>query len=239
MIFGRRLPYITIGFAVLVSATLVCAAPKPTARAAAGSALLSHHWDLVAWSAGQVPEGKRLRLDFGNGRFSTSTMCNGAGGVFRVSGRTIRFGTGKGQFVSTEMACLEPAMSAERAYLTSLAAVRTWRIADDRLILGTAKGETLTYRAVHKPAADAPRKFIYVSAEIRPCMGIGPMTCLQVREKEGDPWQLHYGKIVDFEPQPGIEYRLRIIEERIARRPADGSPIWWTLDQIIEQRLVK
>ncbi|MBO9582218.1 MAG: META and DUF4377 domain-containing protein [Sphingobium sp.] len=239
MIFDRPFAQTAIGLAVMVSAIPASAATKPASRPAATSALASHHWDLVAWSAGQVPDGKRLRLDFENGRFSTSTMCNGAGGAYRVSGRTIRLGSGKGQFASTMMACPEPAMSHERAYLGSLAAVRTWRVEGDRLILRTAKGETLTYRAAHKPAADAPRKFIYVSAESKPCTGVGPMTCLQVRERPSDPWQLHYDRIVDFDPQPGIEYRLRIIEEKIANPPADGSSIRWTLDQVIEQRVVK
>lgn len=238
MIFNRRIALTAIGFAAVMPALAISASAAPAPQREAASALAAHHWDLVQWSRGQVPQGKRLRLDFDTGRFSTTTMCNGAGGAYRINGRTIRLGDGSGRFASTMMACPEPAMSAERAYLRSLAAVRTWRIDGDRLVLRTARGETLTYRAAHKPAADAPRKFIYVSAETRPCTGVGPMTCLQVRETESDPWQLHYGPIVDFDPQPGIEYRLRIIEERIANPPADGSSIRWTLDQIVEQRVV-
>lgn len=72
--------------------------------------------------------------------------------------------------------------------------------------------DTLTYRAAHKPAADAPRKFIDVAAETKSCMRVAPMICLQ----EGDPWQLQYSRIIGFEPQPGIEYRLRIIEEKVS-----------------------
>lgn len=67
---------------------------------------------------------------------------------------------------------------------------------------------------------------------------VAPMTCLQVREKESDPWQLHYFGIAGFEPQPGIEYRLRIIEEKVKNPPADASSIRWTLDQVVEQRVV-
>lgn len=234
MIFDRR----ALGLMALLSATAVTASPASAAQRA--SELGAHHWDLEAWSAGQAPAGKRLRLDFDakSGRFSAATMCNRAGGAYRVKGKTIRLGDGKG-FATTLMACPEPAMSHERAYTQSLAAVRSWRIQGDRLILRTARGETLTYRAAHKPAADAPRKFIYVSAETRPCTGVGPMTCLQVREKSSDLWQLHYGGIADFSPEPGIEYRLRIVEEKVAHPPADGSSIRWTLDQVIEQRVVK
>ncbi len=65
------------------------------------------------------------------------------------------------------------------------------------------------------------------------------MTCLQIRDKPGERWQLHYGGIEGFRPQPGIEYRLRIIEEKIANPPADASSIRWTLDQVVEQRVVR
>lgn len=239
MMIDHRVARLAIGLAGMVAATAAGAATKPAPQSRAASALATHHWDLVGWTGGQVPGGKRLRLDFDGGRFSTSTMCNGAMGAYSVKGRSIRLGGMKGQIATTLMACPEPAMSAERGYLKSLAAVRSWRIDGDRLALRTARGETLTYRAAHKPAADAPRKFIYVSAETKPCTGVARMRCLQVREKENAPWQLHYGRIVDFDPQPRIEYRLRIVEEKIANPPADGSSIRWTLDQIVEQRVVK
>ncbi|MBO9380332.1 META domain-containing protein [Sphingomonas histidinilytica] len=240
MISERRLGRMAIALAVALTATTAVTAAKPVAQPQGPARLAAQHWDLVDWTGRQVPQGKRLRLDFDarRGSFSTDTMCNRAGGSYRVKGASIRLGDGKGRFVSTQMACPEPAMTFERRYVASLGAVRSWRIDGDRLVLRTAKGERLTYQAAHKPAADAPRRFIYVSAETRPCHGVAPMTCLQIREKPGDPWQLHYGGIVDFDPQPGIEYRLRIIEEKVPNPPADASSLRWTLDQVIEQRVV-
>lgn len=239
MVFNHRAGGLLIGLAVALSVGTAHAA-APSAAAKNVAALAAHHWDLVEWSGRNLPEGKPLRLDFdaGKGFFSTATGCNRAGGAFKVKGSALRLGTGKGGFVSTQMACPEPAMSTERAYTEALSTVTRYRIVGDQLVLRTAKGGTLTYRGAHKPAADAPRKFIYVSAETRPCTGVAPMTCLQVRESESAPWTLHYGGIVDFEPQPGIEYRLRIIEEKIANPPADASSLRWTLDQVVEQRVV-
>ena len=241
MIFSHPAGRVAIGLLALASAGATAAVAAPAPQRTGTAALAAHHWDLVAWSGRKLPEGRPLRLDFDAGRhsFSADTGCNRAGGAYRVKGRTIRLGDGKGQFASTLMACPEPAMATERAYVASLAAVRSYRIDGNRLVLRTANGATLTYRAAHKPAANALRKFIYVSAETRPCTGVAPMTCLQVRTKESDPWQLHYGGIVGFEPQPGIEYRIRIIEEKIANPPADASSIRWTLDQVVEQRVVK
>ncbi|QZP07621.1 META and DUF4377 domain-containing protein [Caenibius sp. WL] len=236
----RRAGAVTIAFAAMFAATGAHAAIPSAGPVKAVSSLAAQHWDLVEWSGGDVPQGQPLRLDFDkSGRFSSSTGCNRVGGAFKVTGSKLRFGDGKGGLVRTQMACPEPAMSVEHAYVDSLAQVTRYRISGDRLVLRTAKGTTLTYRAAHKPAADAPRKFIYVSSETRPCTGVAPMTCLQVREKESDAWQLHYGGIVDFDPQPGVAYRLRIIEEKVENPPADASSIRWTLDQIVEQRLVE
>lgn len=238
MNFPRHAGAVSIAMAAMLAATGAQAAPSSTKGA---PALAAQHWDLVEWSGRTLPEGKSLRLDFDakTGRFSSSTGCNRTGGAFKVKGSTIRFGGKKGGFASTLMACPQPAMATERAYVDRLGAVTRYTIKGDQLVLRTAKGETLTYQAAHKPATDAPRKFIYVSAETKPCTGVAPMTCLQVREKESDPWQLHYFGITGFEPQPGIEYRLRIIEEKVKNPPMDASSIRWTLDQVIEQRVVK
>ncbi|WP_034159271.1 META and DUF4377 domain-containing protein [Sphingomonas sp. ERG5] len=229
--------------AMMMSASSADARDRRGAIQGAKSAhqLAAQHWDLVAWSGRKLPQGKPLRLDFDlvRGQFSSSTGCNRAAGAYRVMDNAIRFGDGKSGFATTLMACPGDAMAVERAYTGRLSSVTRYTLAGDRLVLRTAKGETLMYQAAHKPAANAPRKFIYVSAETRPCTGVGPMTCLQIREKESDPWELFYGGIVDFQPEPGIEYRLRIIEEKVANPPADGSSIRWTLDQVVEQRVVK
>ncbi len=240
MIFNHKAAGLLIGLAAVLSASGAYAGNGPNPVAKRATALTTHHWDLVEWSGKALPQGKPLRLDFdaATGRFSTETGCNRAAGTYTVKGSSLRLGNRKGGFASTLMACPEPAMTMERAYVDSLSAVTRYGISGDTLVLRTAKGVKLTYRAAHKPAADAPRKFIYVSAETKPCTGVAPMTCLQVRGKESDPWTLHYGGITDFEPQPGIEYRLRIIEEKVDNPPADASSIRWTLDQVIEQRVV-
>lgn len=77
---------------------------------------------------------------------------------------------------------------------------------------------------------------IYVAAQRVPCMGVGPMECLQTRERPDQRWQLFYGGIEGFDFQPGTEYRLRIVEEPVLNPPADGSSIHTRLDQVLEQR---
>ena len=107
------------------------------------------------------------------------------------------------------------------------------QLSGGRLAATAADGQTLTH-----PVA-ARGKLIYVSAETKPCVGVGPMTCLQVCEKPGDPWSLHYHGIEGFAPKSGIAYRLLIIEERVKNPPADAPSVRWVLDKIMEVRRVR
>ena len=77
---------------------------------------------------------------------------------------------------------------------------------------------------------------IYVAAQRVPCMGVGPMECLQTRESADQPWELFYGDIEGFDFQPGTEYRLRIVETPVLNPPPDSIQIHTRLDQVLEQR---
>lgn len=241
MTFNRLTGSALIGLAALLAgcASTTAATGSPAGKGQPATALGAQHWDLIEWTGQTLPAGKSLRLDFDaqNGRFSSATTCNRVMGGYTAKGASIRLGGKDGGFASTLMACPEPAMKMEQAYVQALGAVTGYRLDGGQLVLTAADGVTLTYQAAHKPAANAPRKFIYVSAETKPCTGVAPMTCLQVRDKESDPWTLHYSGIEGFTPEPGIEYRLRIIEEKVDNPPADASSIRWTLDQVIEQRV--
>lgn len=122
-------------------------------------------------------------------------------------------------------------LNAAIALLVSLAPAEAATRLNASVLISTASD-----RQVHPVADKVRRKLIYVSAETKPCVGIALMTCLQVREKPSEPWSLHYTGIEGFEPKPGIEYRLRIIERQVENPPADGSSIRWSLDKIVKQR---
>lgn len=109
------------------------------------------------------------------------------------------------------------------------------------LVLGAC-----TQASVGEPAPPAPsaqdgsvEKVVYVAAETRPCVGVAPTTCLQVREAEDQPWTLHYFGYEGFEHEPGVEYRLRVRGTPVADPPADGSSIHWSLLEILDQRPVQ
>jgi len=88
------------------------------------------------------------------------------------------------------------------------------------------------------PSPNATTRFIYVGPFLKDCTGTAPMKCLEVRDDNSQPWRLHYARIIGFEPVPGIEYRLRLKEDHVARPAADASAVVWYLDSIIEQKVV-
>jgi heat shock protein HslJ len=72
-----------------------------------------------------------------------------------------------------------------------------------------------------------------------PCVGVGPMSCLQIRrddQLEGK-WQTFYSEIRGFEYRPGYLYRLRVRETRLPqeRVPADASSIQFDLVEVIDK----
>lgn len=74
---------------------------------------------------------------------------------------------------------------------------------------------------------------LWVAAEKRECMAVGPTECLQIRHHPGEDWQLFYGDIVGFDYQPGQLYQIEVSEVMIPDPPADAPDRQWVLRQII------
>lgn len=63
--------------------------------------------------------------------------------------------------------------------------------------------------------------------------------CYQVRDSASQPWQLWHGEIAGFNFQPGMRYRLRVVEVEDPNPPADPSGLRWVLDRGVEQKIVR
>jgi hypothetical protein len=59
-----------------------------------------------------------------------------------------------------------------------------------------------------------------------------------VRDSAAQPWQFWHGEITGFHFQPGIRYRLRVVEVQDPNPPADASSVRWVLDAVVEQEIV-
>jgi len=86
-------------------------------------------------------------------------------------------------------------------------------------------------------ATGVVEKVVYVAGQTQPCTaGVMKTSCLQVRETESQPWELHYFGYEGFEHQPGVEYRLRVRGTPVANPPADASSVRWSLIEILDQK---
>ena len=197
------------------------------------------------------PDGQPLQtLQLKDGQLSASAGCNRMFGPARIEqGRLV-----VGHLASTLMACAPDAMQREQTLAALLRSRPQVRLDGDKLLIGEVAQQqvwqpvaapahvtkplpvNVTTAATAVPAAEpATQRFIYVAPERRPCTGVAPMQCLQVRERANQPWQHHYGDIEGFQFEPGTAYRLRISEIKVANPPADAPDRRWVLETIVEQ----
>ena len=133
--------------------------------------------------------------------------------------------------VSTMMACNPEAMRLEQDFLDGLTRITSSTLDNTgnprRLTLLLSSGDTLDFGRRIDPATGGqmgPKKLVYVDSERVPCnAGAGRAMCYQVRDSAAQPWQLWYGDITGFNFQPGVRYRLRVVEVRDPNPPADAS----------------
>jgi heat shock protein HslJ len=92
-------------------------------------------WVLDAASAGslvdKVSDKARVDLQFQDGQFRGRSACNNYGGDYQADDGTISFG----QMQVTAMACDEPVMALESAYLGALGASTGFQVSDTGLVL--------------------------------------------------------------------------------------------------------
>lgn len=81
------------------------------------------------------------------------------------------------------------------------------------------------------PAQEASTReeTLWVNAQLKPCMGVAPRQCLEVRRSPDGPWELFYAKIEGFDFVPGQRYELRVRVDRLKNVPADASSLRYTL----------
>src|SRR2546421_10766693 len=68
-----------------------------------------------------------------------------------------------------------------------------------------------------------------------PCVGVGPMQCLSVRERPDTAWTLLYDGIEGFSFEPGYQYTIRVAVRTVHNPPADGSSLAYRLLALIQK----
>ena len=106
-------------------------------------------WILTEWTLSSLRPGDfKITATFTDGQIHGHSGVNTYGGPYRLgAGQAFSLGP----LASTEMAGPEPAMRAERAYMTLLGQVRSYRLGQGRLTLFDAGGnESLIFAAVDR-----------------------------------------------------------------------------------------
>jgi hypothetical protein len=85
------------------------------------------------------------------------------------------------------------------------------------------------------PAPPGIEKTLFVAPDRKPCSGVAPMECLQVRTASELPWQYFYSEIEGFTHEPGYAYELRVLEQTVPNPPADGSSLRWRLVKVVSR----
>lgn len=172
-------------------------------------------------------------LELKGDRLSASSGCNRASGAFKSDQGRLMIGP----LAATRMACPGELERIEQAYFALLTANPTYTIEGDTLRLKADRQEA-RFERLPSPSPKARVRFIEVAPLPATCPSPGPTPCLHVREARSHPWQLHRGGIAGFDHQPGTAYRLRVLEEPVTDPPKGSPEVRWTLDLIVEQRIV-
>jgi hypothetical protein len=83
---------------------------------------------------------------------------------------------------------------------------------------------------------DEDRLVLYVAAQRVPCVGVGPMECMLVRQDTAADWEFFYDGILGFTHESGYEYTLYVARREVRNPPADGSTLAYRLLRILEKK---
>lgn len=130
-----RSPILTLTALAVLLFTAALTSAQPT------DPLTGSTWVLVALPDDAAPQAEiTLTFDAEN-RVGGNGGCNSYGGNYTLDGDTLTFSA----LFSTMMACAEPSMAQELAYLSALESTQTYTLTRDTLTLTDARGQTLVF----------------------------------------------------------------------------------------------
>ena len=86
--------------------------------------------------------------------------------------------------------------------------------------------------------SDAEVLTLFVGPEEVECFGLGPRTCLQVRESPDEPWRNFFESIQGFDFERGFFYELIVEKRSVSPVPADGSSYRYRLLRVVSKTSV-
>lgn len=78
-------------------------------------------------------------------------------------------------------------------------------------------------------------KILIVADHLEDCVGVGPQSCMLVKENLNDEWTYFYSQIEGFTYESGYTYELLVDEIPVANPAADASSIRYVLNSIVSK----
>lgn len=161
-------------------------------------------------------------------KVSGNTGCNNLNTTVMIDGTNISFGN----VATTRMMCPDEKMQTETAMLDTLGNAATFAVDGNQLTLLNADGLPIATFAA------AEEKTLYIGAETAECVGVGPQTCLLVKENVDDEYTFFYDTIAGFEYEEGFEYELLVSVSERQDVPMDASTLQYTLVEVVSKTAV-
>jgi heat shock protein HslJ len=140
------------------------------------------HWTLIAFGTEDMvafsPAAQTVDTQFMNRRMAGLNGCNNYSADYIVVGDKIQLGLA----ISTKMACPEPAMAVEHAFMAALASTSIFAIDGNLLTITYAAGQ-LTFRGAEPTAADLGSIATIVLPDGSQCQFAGPGATLAFDDK--------------------------------------------------------
>ena len=71
--------------------------------------------------------------------------------------------------------------------------------------------------------SDLQSKILIIADHVTDCVGVGPQTCMLVKESPEDEWTYFYDQIEGFNYEPGYTYELIVTEIKVDNPAADAE----------------
>ena len=188
-------------------------------------------------------------------RLSIATGCNTQGTTWNLDkGQLVT-----GNLMSTMKACSPELMNQEKLSSSIFNKrniafnLNTTEAENPTLTVSNAKGEKFVFQGKMTPEAQYQTQaeiiFLEIAPETKPCTGVAPQTCLQVREVKYDEkglktqvdkdWTYFYSGIEGYNHVPKQRQIVRVKRYEIKNPAADQSKYAYVQDMIVESEIVK
>lgn len=82
---------------------------------------------------------------------------------------------------------------------------------------------------------DIQSKMLIVADHLENCVGVGPQTCMLIKENPEDEWTYFYDQIEGFEYEEGYTYELLVDIVPVKNPAADASSLRYELKNVISK----